>query len=133
MKIAIVIVCLLALSLVVGCGSPKGGGISTDEGFRLTTPLLATSIKQGDRKTVTVAVKRDEHFKEDVKLVATASDKIDIEPDSVRVEASDPPEVQFQISVPKDAAIGEYRILIEGTPETGQPTSTEIKVKVVEP
>lgn len=133
MKMAIVTMMTLALSFVAGCGSPKGGGISTDTGFRLDTPFFATDIKQGDRKTVTVSVKRDEFFKEDVRLEATASEGIDVEPDDVLVKASDSPDVQFQIRAPKDAAIGEYVVRVKGIPETGQSTSTEIKVKVVSP
>jgi len=133
MKMAIMIVTTLALLVVVGCGSPKGGGIVTDTGFRLTTPIFATSVQQGDRKTITVSVKRDEFFKEDVRLEATASPGISVEPDGVLVKASDSPDVQFQIRAPKDAALGEYRVYVKGTPETGQPTSTETKVKVVAP
>ena len=133
MKTAIMSVMAVALSIVVGCGSPKGGGMSSEAGFRITTPFFTTDIQQGDRKTITVSVKRDEFFKEDVKLQATASPGISVEPTDVLVKASDSPDVQFQIKAPKDAAFGEYRVHVKGTPETGQPTSTEIKVKVVGP
>lgn len=133
MKTAIMILTTLALSVVVGCGSPKGGGMSTDEGFRLGTPFFTTDIKQGDRKTVTVAVKRDDYFKEDVRLEATASPGISVDPSEVLVKAGDAPDVQFQITAPQDAALGEYRVRVKGIPETGQSTSTEIKVKVVRP
>jgi uncharacterized membrane protein len=130
---AILMVAMLALSVVVGCGSPKGGGMSSDEGFRISTPFFTTDIQQGDRKTVTVSVKRDEFFKQAVRLQVSASSGISVTPTDVLVKASDTPEVQLQIAAPKDAALGEYRVHIKGTPETGQPTSTEIKVKVVGP
>ena len=107
--------------------------MSEDEGFRLTTPFFATDIQQGDRKTVTVSVKRDEFFKQDVRLQISASSGISVTPTDALVKASDAPEVQLQITAPKDAALGEYRVHIKGTPQTGQPTSTEIKVKVVGP
>ena len=132
-KLIIMSVAVLALSVVVGCGSPKGGGLSSDQGFRLSTPLFTTTIQQGDRKTVTVSVKRDDHFKEDVRLEATASPGISVDPNRVLVKASDSPDVPFQITVPQDAALGEYRVHVKGIPETGQSTSTEIKVKVVSP
>ena len=132
MKTTIMIVTMLALSVVVGCG-PKGGGMSSEEGFRLTSPFFTTDIKQGDSKTVTVSVKRDEFFKEDVRLQAEASPGISVDPTNVRVKAGDSPDVQFQITAPGDAAIGEYRVHVKGTPEKGQPFSTEIKVKVVRP
>jgi len=133
MKVAIMIVMALALTVVVGCGSPKGGGISAQEGFRLSTPFFTTDIKQGDRQTVTVSLHRDKYFKEDVKLELKASEGISVRPTDVLVKASDSPDVQFQIIAPKDAALGDYRVRVVGTPETGQPTSTEIKVKVVAP
>jgi len=63
MKKTVMIVTTLALLVVVGCGSPKGGGMSTDEGFRLGTPFFTTDITQGDRKTVTVSVKRTSSLK----------------------------------------------------------------------
>jgi uncharacterized membrane protein len=133
MKTAMAIVMTLALTVVFGCGSPKGGGMSSDEGFRISTPFFTTDIQQGDRKTVTVSVKRDEFFKQNVRLQVSASSGISVTPTDVLVKANDTPEVQLQIAAPKDAALGEYRVRIKGTPETGQPTSTEIKVKVVGP
>jgi uncharacterized membrane protein len=133
MKTAMAIVMTLALTVVVGCGSPRGGSAAEDEGFRISTPFFTTDIQPGDRKTVTVSVKRDDFFKQDVRLQATASPGISIDPTDVLVKASDSPDVQFRIIVPKDAALGEYRIRVLGTPETGQSTSTEIKVKVVRP
>ena len=73
MKTAIVILTALAVLPLIGCGSPRGGGMSSDEGFSLSKPFFTTSVKQGDRKTVTVSVDRDKYFKEDVRLQATAT------------------------------------------------------------
>ena len=51
----------------------------------------------------------------------------------VVVEASDKPEVQLRIAATKDSAIGEYHVYVKGTPEKGEPTSVDFKVKVVAP
>jgi uncharacterized membrane protein len=84
-------------------------------------------------KLNSVTLHREKFFKQDVRLQVSASSGISVTPTDVLVKASDTPEVQLQIAAPKDAALGEYRVRIKGTPETGQPTSTEIKVKVVGP
>jgi uncharacterized membrane protein len=133
MKTAMAMVMMLALTVAFGCMSPKGGGMSEDEGFKIAVPAFTTDVKQGDRQTVTVSLKRDKYFKQDVRLQISASSGISVTPTDVLVKASDSPDAQFRIIVPKDAALGEYRVRVKGTPETGQSTSTEIKVKVVAP
>jgi uncharacterized membrane protein len=133
MKTAIAIVMTLALMAVFGCMSPKGGGMSEDEGFKISVPTFTTDVKQGDRQTVSVTVKREKFFKQNVKLQISASSGISVTPTDVLVKASDTPEVQLQIAAPKDAAIGEYRVQVKGTPETGLSASIEIRVKVVAP
>jgi len=133
MKTTLMFMMTFAVLVVVGCGSPKGGGLSTDEGFRLDTPFFTTDIKQGDRKTVTVSVDRDKYFKQNVRLEAAATPGISVDPTDVLVRADESADVQFQITAPQDAALGEYIVRVKGIPETGQSTSTEIKVKVVRP
>jgi len=133
MKTAMVIVMTLALTVVFGCMSPKGGGMSKDEGFKIQVPMFATDIKQGDRQTINVTVRRGELFKQDVRLEIKASEGISVTPTNVLVKASDTKDVPLQIAVPKNAALGEYRVFVKGTPQTGEPTSIEIKVKVVAP
>jgi len=132
-KTAIAAVMTLAIATLFGCQSPQGGGMSADEGFKIGVPTLTTNIKQGDRQTVNVSLHRGKYFKQDVKLEITATKGITVEPTNVLIKASDQPEVQLQISVAKDAALSEYRVYLKGTPGTGQPTSTEFKVKVVAP
>jgi uncharacterized membrane protein len=133
MKTAMAIVMMLALTVAFGCMSPQGGGMSKDEGFKIQVPMFATDIKQGDRQTITVTVRRGEFFKQDVRLEIKASQGITVTPTNVLVKASDAPEVPFQIMVPTNAALGEYRVYVKGTPQTGESTSVEIKVKAVSP
>jgi uncharacterized membrane protein len=130
---AMTFVAALALVAAVGCMSPKGGGMAGDEGFKIQVPMLTTDIKQGDRQTISVTLRRGDLFKQDVNLQFKASEGISVTPANVLVKASDTKEVQLQIAVPKTAALGEYRVFVTGTPKTGQATSIEIKVKVVAP
>jgi uncharacterized membrane protein len=133
MKTALAVVMTLALAFVIGCMSPKGGGMSDDEGFKIQVPMFTKDIKQGDRETLNVTIRRGEFFKQDVRLDIKASPGISVTPTSLTVKANDAKDVPLQIAVPKDAPLSEYRIFVTGTPETGQPTSIEIKVKVVAP
>jgi hypothetical protein len=126
-------VAALALVAAVGCMSPKGGGMSEDKGFKIQVPVFSPDIKQGDRLTINLSLQRGDFFKQDVKLLFKASDGISVTPTSALVKASDAKDVQLQIAAPKTAALGEYRVYVTGTPQTGQATSIEIKVKVVAP
>jgi len=135
MKTGIAIGMTLALATLFGCqtSSPRGGSVVEHEGFRIAVPTFDTSVKQGELQTVTVSVQRDSLFKQDVKLNIKAAKGISIDPTSVTIKASDKPDVQLQITAPKDAAIGEYPVVVTGTPETGEPTSVGFTVKVVAP
>jgi uncharacterized membrane protein len=138
MKKAIMIVVTLALVTVSGCytvqsDSPKGGSVLKGEGFKIAVPTFDVKIKQGEVQSVAISIERGEFFKQDVKLEIEAAKGVSIEPTSVMVKASDKPDVPLQITVPKGAALGEYRVSVKGTPTTGSPTSTEFNVKVVSP
>ena len=133
MKIVITFVTTLALAVVSGCQSagPRGGGVSKDEGFKIAVPTFETAVKQGELQTVVVSIQRGETFKRDVRLEIKASKGIAVAPTSVMVKASDKPDLQLKVTASKDAALGDYRVYVTGTPDTGQPTSAEFKVKVV--
>ena len=135
MKTAIAFVATLALAVVSGCQSPgpRGGGISSDAGFKIVVPTFGTEVKQGELQTVAVSIQRGDYFKRDVRLEIKATKGLGVAPTNIMVKASDKPNVQLQITASKDTALGEYRIYLTGTPDTGQPTSAEFKVKVVAP
>jgi uncharacterized membrane protein len=124
----------LALAIVVGgCESPRGGGMSGGEGFKISTPTFTTKVKQGETESVTISLNRGEYFKRDVTLEIKASKGISVEPTHALVRGNEQPDVHLRITAAKDADLGEYKVFVKGTPETGQPTSTEITVKVVAP
>ena len=128
----------LALTAVCGCAwmsqtSPRGGSMFKDEGFTISVPVFDTSLKQGEVQTVTISLRRSANFKQDVTLQVKASKGISVAPTDISVKASDRPDVQLRVDAPKDAAIGEYRVYVKGTPKTGEATSVEFKVKVIAP
>ena len=162
MKKVITIVLILALMAVYGCqsSSPRGGSvlegegfkiavptfttdieqggvqsvtISKDAGFKIAVPTFTTDIKQGGVQSVTISLERGKYFKQDVKLQIEASNGISPDPTSILIKSSDRSQEHIQITVARDAALGEYGIRVIGTPETGEPTSTVFNVKVVSP
>jgi uncharacterized membrane protein len=135
MKTAIIIVLMSALAAIYGCqsSSPQGGSMTKDEGFNIAVPAFTTDIKQGGVQNVNISLERGKYFKQDVKLQIEASNGISPDPTSILVKSSDRSEEQIQITVARDAALGEYGIRVIGTPETGEPTSTVFNVKIVSP
>lgn len=135
MKKVIMIVVTLALVTVFGCysSSEKGGSVLKGEEFKIAVPTFDIDIKQGEIQSVAISIERGESFKQDVKLMFKTAKGISIEPTDVMVKASDKPDVQLRITVPKAAALGVYRVSVTGTPKTGEPTSTEFNVKVITP
>jgi uncharacterized membrane protein len=129
---------MLAMIFISGCytvqsKSTKGGSTLKGESFKISAPYFDTKIKQGETRTVTVSLKRGDYFKQDVKLEIKAADGISVEPAQILVKASDKSDVQLMITAHKSAALGEYKVSVMGTPETGEATSTEFNVKVVSP
>jgi uncharacterized membrane protein len=135
MKNAIAVAMTLVLATVCGCqsNSPRGGSVVKGEGFKIAVPTLDTKLKQGETQSVTVSLERGDYFKQDVKLQIEASKGISVNPTSVIIKASDTPDVQIKITVPNDAALGEYSVSVKGIPKTGESTSTAFTVKVVSP
>ena len=137
MKKVIMIVVTLALVLISGCykdiKSTKGGSTIKGESFTINAPYLDVKVKQGQMGTTTISVNRGDYFKQDVELQIEAAKGISIEPTRVLVDASGTSDVQLQISAAQDAALGEYLVTVKGTPETGEPASTEFTVRVVSP
>ena len=115
--------------------SPKGGSALKGEGFKIAVPTFTTDIKQGEVQSVTISIERGDSFKQDVTLEIKLSkgEGLTFDPAKVIVKASDKPDVQLRITAPKDAALGEYKVSVTGTPTTGEATSVEFNVKVVAP
>ena len=124
----------LALTLLTATGCrttnvSSKGGFTLDEHFSITVPAQST-VKQGAATPIIIVLNRGPYFKRDVQL-DIKTEGIDVTPNSVLVKASDKPEVQLQIAASREAALGEYRVTVTGTPTTGKPAVTLFIVKVL--
>lgn len=134
MKMIIAGFIMLSLVMATGCTStvsPQGGVLAENKEFTLVVPTH-TTVKQGESIPVNVSLNRGSFFKRDVQLVIN-SEGIVVTPTEVLIKASEKPEAQLQIAVPRDAALGEYRVYVNATPASGKTTSTEFTVKVIAP
>ena len=115
--------------------SPKGGSTLKGEGFKITVPTFDTKVKQGEIQLVNISLDRGESFRQDVTLEINLvnGQGITFDPAKVLVKVSDKPDVQLTITASKEAAIGEYVVIVTGTPTIGQPTSVNFNLKVVAP
>lgn len=125
---------LMAMAALAGCNvsSPRGGGMTSAEGFRVVTPHEIL-LQQGAIQTINVSLDRGDLFKQDVKLSVKAMPGISVDPSTTTIRASAGPDAMIKIAAAKDAALGEYRVSVTGTPANGEPTMTEFRVKVVTP
>jgi uncharacterized membrane protein len=122
----------VGLLTTVGCRtttSEKGGVVTLNEEFSISVPTSHT-VKQGATSQVTITIKRGPYFKRDVELSIKSMPGITVTPRYATVKASDKPEVVVQLDASRDTAIGEYRVTVTGTPESGKPTDTVFVVKV---
>jgi hypothetical protein len=133
LKTRAVIFVALTLLTATGCRttnvSSEGGVVTLDEQFSITVPA-ETTLKQGTETPINVVLNRGPYFKRDVQL-DIRTEGINVTPNSVLVKASDSPEVQLQIAASREAALGEYRVTVTGTPTTGKPAVTLFIVRVI--
>ncbi len=121
----------VAALMVMGCEktSERGGGAANDT-FRIAVPAMASEVSQGELVTVRVTLERSAAFKQPVKLEVKALEGIQVEPTNITVEPGDKGDVQLKITAAKDAALGEHKIFVKGTPDRGEPTQTEFRINV---
>jgi len=140
MRTVVVIVMTLALATLSGClfsstkSSAQGGGVANqDDGFRIVIPTSDAKVKQGEAQSFAISLQRGDYFKRDVQLEIRPSQGLEVEPKNVLVRASDRPDVQLRIAAAKDAALGEYKVYLTATPDTGKAASIEFAVQVISP
>jgi uncharacterized membrane protein len=112
--------------------SDRGGGADARSGFKISAPVLATSVKQGDRETVKLTLDRGKEFKSDVKLKVSAPKGLKVDLATTEIKASDAAEVSVTITADKDAPLGEHTVTVTGTPEKGASATVDFKVSVKE-
>jgi hypothetical protein len=126
-----------ALIAISGCPASKtGGGASTskEDKFSIDKVILPTTVKQGGADDVKIALNRGRDFKQTVKLTAEkVPDKVRVDFNPPVIKASDEPNSVIKITADKEAALGEHTIVVKGTPDTGDPTTIDVKIKVTAP
>ena len=132
MKSLLVTASLVAFAVApIACNkSPEGGNPGTKDSFKISAPVLETTLEQGESKNLELKLDRGADFKKTVKLEATAPKGITVDmPKSVA--ASEPEKVEMNVKVAADAPVGDAMpIVVTATPEAGVATKVEIKVQV---
>jgi uncharacterized membrane protein len=118
-------------------GEPTKGGIAKNE-FKVTVGKretftvspLSTTLKQGETKDVSISIKRQGSFGEDVTL------KFGNMPTGVTMDPASPvikhgeSEVKVTLHAMNDAELGEAKISVTGHPAKGPDASNEFKLTV---
>lgn len=121
----------IAALALVGCNhSPEGGSPGTPSHFTIEAPTLSTTIKQDNKESIKLTLKRGSDFKQSVKLAATGGDKVKVDFSKESVAPSDPSDVMMNVTVAKDAPLGDQVIHVTGTPDGGTATSVDVKIKI---
>lgn len=101
------------------------------DSFSLSVPLLSTSIKQNETKTISIGIGRDKTFMSDVTLrFGELPPGITLEP-SEAVITHGAEEATVNMTVAADAALGDFTVEIAGQSATGLEASAELKLTVV--
>ena len=106
--------------------------VAAKDNFSLSMPLLSTSLKQGESKTVSIGIKRDKKFDQDVTMT------FDEMPTGVTLTPSTPvikrgdTEARITLTAASDASLGAFAVTLLGHPRKGLDTSNEFKLTVVE-
>lgn len=122
----------IAALALAGCNhSPEGGTPGTSSSFSISAPTMSTTIKQDNKESVKLTLNRGSDFKKSVTLGVTAPEKIKADLSKSTVSPSDASDVMLNVSVAKDAPLGDQTIRVTGTPEGGgAATTVEVKIKV---
>jgi len=120
-------------------GHPTKGGdaqiefkltVAAKDSFTLSVPRLTTSLKQGGTNTISIGIKRDKSFDQDVALQFSGM------PTGVTLDAGESvikhgdAEAQITFTAAADAALGSFDIKVTGHPATGADASNEFKLSV---
>lgn len=145
MKSVYVGILAAAVMFSVGCNmkSTSGGpgATNSDKGsathlgqaensFKLSTPTLATHLKQDEQKVVAISIKRGKNFDQDVTL------KFEDVPKGVSIDPTGPTikhgedEAKVTVKVADDAAVGDFTVKVVGHPKEGPDATSELKLNI---
>ena len=121
-------------------GHPAKGGdakvdfklaISAKDTFTLSTPRLSTSLKQGETKSVSIGIKRDKTFDQDVALsFGEMPTGVTLEPAAPMIKQGEA-ETEITLTSADDASLGTFAIKLTGHPATGADATNELKLTVI--
>lgn len=121
----------MAAFALAGCNhSPEGGAPGTNNTFTIEAPTMSTTIKQDNKESIKLTLKRGSDFKKSVSLAATGMEKVKVDFSKNSVAPSDQGDVMMNVTVAKDAPVGDQVIHVTGTPEGGTATSVDVKIKI---
>jgi uncharacterized membrane protein len=104
--------------------------VANKDTFHLSVPFLSTTLNQGDTKEVSIGIKRDKKFDQDVTLAFTELPTgVTIEPASPVIKQGDT-EAKVMLKGKADASVGDFTVKITGHPTKGADASNELKVNV---
>jgi len=132
-----------ALFLACGCtqGTPGGPGVQSQPGspnqttnkpvigesketFSLRTPIISTSVKQGETKSASIAIQRGTNFDDDVELkFGSLPTGVTLDPANPTLKHDDK-EVKINVTAAPDAAVGDFTVSVTGHPSKGGPDAT---------
>jgi len=116
----------------------KGGDAATEfkltvaprDSFTLSTSFLSPSLKQGEAKAMSVSIKRDKAFDQDVTLsFADLPAGVTVEPIGPSIKNGEG-EGKFTLKAADDAALGTFTVKMTGHPKTGADATHDFKFTV---
>jgi hypothetical protein len=106
--------------------------IKAKDTFTLSVPRLAPSLIQGETQMVSIGIKRDETFDQDIALTfGDLPTGVTLEPAAPVINRGDA-EVQVAFTASDDASLGDFDVKVTGHPTEGTDASSEFKLMVTE-
>ena len=134
-----------AIAISAGCNyksTPGGPGATNtsnrtgtqlgpaENSFNLSTPTLATRLKQGEAKEVTVSIQRGKNFDQNVTLKFEGMpDGVAIDPASPTIKHGDK-EAKVNVKAADNAAVGDFTVKVMGHPKEGPDSTSELKLNI---
>jgi len=122
-------------------GHPTTGGdaevefklsITDKDTFTLSLPFLSTTVTQGEAQTVSIGIKRDKTFDQDVELrFSELPTGITMEPSNPVIKPGES-ETKVTLTAADDAALGSFDVKVTGHPDQGADATSDLKLTVAE-
>lgn len=106
--------------------------VTAKDSFTVGLPILSTSLKQGESRTVAMTINRDRKFNDEVTLnFGKLPEGVSLEPSAPVMKQGDS-ESTITLTASNDAALGNFTIKVTGHTSDGVDVSKDFKLAVVE-